>query len=174
MGSGSESRRGRKEDVEWWAPLYLHKPFDVDESTPPHPPWPLPPRPLGSGTGCRRGTHNQTQWGDWESGRHMRSGGSWWFLSMIECTVPQDGGYIILILGFNELSLVTVCAKVIVNYSNSFISRAFMAIWDNSGFIFLFAVLGRSQSHCFILPQWHTDTQTHTWPWCSETLRGAC
>lgn len=47
-GSGSEWRRGRKEDVEWWGPLYLHKPFEVDEFTPPPSlsRWPLPPHPL--------------------------------------------------------------------------------------------------------------------------------
>lgn len=46
-GSGTEKGRGRKEDVEWWTPLYLHKPFEVDKFTPlhlsPHPLWPLPP-----------------------------------------------------------------------------------------------------------------------------------
>lgn len=47
-GLGSEWRRGRKEDAEWWAPLYLHKPFDVDKFTPPPSTTTITLRPLPS------------------------------------------------------------------------------------------------------------------------------
>lgn len=137
--------------------------------------------PLSSGTGAREGHAAKHTMGRlilaqcWGSLANTADTGELlgWFLSAIECAAPL--GIHILIFRLNEQWLsslfVQECRKglqIIQMYSSVEVS---CQTEITAALFFVFAVVWRCQSHCFILPQWHTDTHMHARTYLTPLLR---